>query len=32
MDAAIGAVGAAVILLLRKPLIRELDGAPEVPG
>ncbi len=29
MDAAIGAVGAAVILLLRKPLIRELDGAPE---
>lgn len=29
LDAAIGAVGAAVILLLRKPLIRELDGAPE---
>jgi hypothetical protein len=29
MDAAIGVVGALVILLLRKPLIRELDGAPE---
>ncbi len=29
LDAAIGAVGAAVILLLRKPLIRELDGTPD---
>lgn len=29
MDAAIGVVGAAVILLLRKPLIRELDGPVE---
>ena len=29
MDAAIGIAGALVILLLRKPLIRELDGTPE---
>ncbi len=29
LDAAIGVVGALVILLLRKPLIRELDGVPE---